>query len=137
MTDQTDNTIHIAFDICLTKDEINDIMCTAVEGGINYWAAATEATAKKAGKYTYEQIANNETLIITLFEPFDENTEKYELTKEKLLKGIKQYLTKNPDEAMHILTIDNNQLIIDTSEVDAGDADAIMQYALFDEIVFA
>lgn len=137
MTDQTMNHISLNFDLYLTKEEIDNILSAVLdEGTAEYTAQVETAEEEFLGDYITEQISLNGALIFHLDESVD-NTDQteYTLTKEKFLKGLKQYITENENGA-NILAFDNGQLIVDTSTVDAGIADAILQYALFDEIVF-
>ena len=114
-------------------------MSCALEGGINYWCDGIKVVGEYLGEYGSEQIARGGKLKVHLEEPFDdEDTETYELDKEKFLKGVEMYI-KNPDKPYEIVCFDTDvdgDLTIDTCMVDADVADMIIQYALFGEIVF-
>ena len=125
-----------------TPEDINDIIVGALEGGINYWCrkAKIKLNAKIAGyenlisdyfgvapedqdkvKYATDVIGYNGTLIL-----YDiESNDKWELTLENVLKGIKMYcenISRSPKELM--------------DDYDADDCDCIIQYALFNELIF-
>ena len=71
--------------ITVTAEDIDDIMCGALEGGITYWCNKAKVTGAYLGDYASEQISRGGTLLL-----FDaEDDEVYELNREKLLNGIK------------------------------------------------
>ena len=59
-------------------------MCTALEGGINYWCCKAEVVGEYLGEYASEQISRGGEL--KLYDA--EEDEVYTLTLDKLLKGI-------------------------------------------------
>lgn len=123
--DMDEQFIEVKLDILLTNEDIDDIMCAALEGGINYWCGKAKVVGKYLGEYASEQISRGGTLKL-----YDgESGEEFELTKEKFIKG----LTKHLEDGRSGLI---SQGMIDTGALDACDADAIIQYALFDEVVY-
>lgn len=60
-----------------------------------------------------------------------ENSNKWELTRDKFLKGFQLWL-ENDMDIYH--GVDEHEL--DTSVIDGTAADNIVQYALFGEVVF-
>ncbi len=117
-----------------TIEDINDLVTTALEGGINYWCRRAVIKLNLAGEYngiTEEDMPNVQfasdaigyggTLI--LHDSID--NVKWELTNEKMLKGIKMYCEEYNESLSELM--DNH---------DACTADSIIQYALFDEIVY-
>lgn len=130
--------ITIQQDVVVTNEDIDDIMCGALEGGITYWASEAEVVGEYLGEYGSEQISRGGTLKIYLDEPFDkDDTEVYELTKENFMKGLRMYL-QDPQRPYDILDFDRRtgKTILDTGEADAVVCDIIIQYALFNEVVF-
>jgi hypothetical protein len=118
-------TIKIEKTLELTNENINDLLVTAFEGGINYWCGKVKIKSIPDGadvQYASDVISIGGTLELQDIESPD----KWDLTLEKMLKGIKWYCEQNgytnADDLM-----DNH---------DADTADAIVQYALFDEVVF-
>ena len=127
---------NISFSVVISPEDIDDIMATALEGGITYWADKAEVPEeKRVADWGHEQIARNGELLIHVIEPFDQDdAEWYTLTREKFLRGLEKYL-KNPAYG-NILEFIDGELEMDACYVDANVADAIVQYALFDEIIY-
>ena len=125
-------------EICLklSQQDIDDIMVAALEGGINYWAGEAEVIEeKRVAAWGHEQIARGGVLMIHDIEDPDE---VWELNLEKFLKGFKLWIEKDGGYAICVKedngNIDANS--IDTFNIDAGCADAIIQYALFGEVIY-
>ena len=111
----------------LTKENIDDIMCSALDS-IGYWCRKAEVVGEYLGEYASEQIARGGTLILHDAESDD----KWALTIHDLLKGVKLWL-QNGDDQYHALQTDGT---VDCCEIDGEMADLIIQYALFGEVVF-
>ena len=120
--------ININKSIKVTAEDIDDIMCSALVGGINYWCNEIEVVGKWLGECASEQISRGGVLLLH----DAEEDEVYELTLEKLLNGIKQAAEENFYAEYEWVLGDG----IDTCQVDAEVADCIIQLALFNEIVF-
>ena len=120
--------ISIEKEIKITQEDIDDIMCSALEGGINYWCCKAEVVDKYLGEWAHEQISRGGTL--KLYDA--EEDEIYELTLEKFLSGIQKAIEGNYYSEYEWC----DGFIIDTCQVDAEVADTIVQLALFDEVVF-
>lgn len=111
----------------LTEEDIDDIMDAALYG-INYWCSEAEIVGERLGDYASDQISRGGTLKM-----YDaESDDIWELTLEKFLKGFKLWVA-NGDDEYGALQSDGS---VDTGEIDSVMADMIIQYALFDEIVF-
>ena len=125
----------IRFNVHLTVEDIDDIVCTALEGGINYWACSAEVPADcRVADWGHEQIARGGKLLIHVDEPFDEyDTEVYELNLENFLNGFKIWMNRG---GFCSEILENCSGDLDVSCIDADDADSIIQYALFGELVF-
>lgn len=119
--------LKVEIEVEVSNEDIDDIVSSALEGGINYWCCSAEIGEEEyLGEYASEQISRGGTLI--LYDSEDDET--YVLTKENLLKGIAQAI-----KAGHgISWIEEGKL--DLCTFDAGDADLVVQYALFGEVVF-
>lgn len=120
----------------LSTNDIDDIMCTALEGGICYWCDGVTVEGEFLAKYASEQISRGGRLIFDLSEPYedDENgneIEKYTLTKEMFDKGFELYLRENGTKS-----VTDHKGEFDPCCVDADIADQIVQYALFGEVVY-
>ena len=105
-------------------ETLEDIVVTALEGGIGYWAVL-DNTTKIWDKYDYcdlpcsqaafELLYNGESL---RFYDTEDETEMWHLTWKKLIKGVEKFGG------------------VKEEDIDATVADQIIQYALFDKIVF-
>lgn len=117
-------TYELNIKIKVTDEDIDDIVSTAFEGGITYWCRKAEVVGEYLGEYASDQISRGGKIIL-----YDaESNDKWELNKDNFLKGLQKFLNKRPS----VLTDGE----IDTCNIDAEDADMIIQYALFGELVF-
>ena len=124
----------------ITDEQLDDIMCAALEGGITYWRDEAKVVGDYLGEYAHEQIARGGQLILS----DSEEGKTYELNKEKLLKGLELYLTNGGDAKIASREIVDTVEVaaptyvhtIDTCEVDAAVADEIVQYALFGDVIY-
>ncbi len=119
--------VEIKMNVQLTEEDIDDIMCTALEGGISYWCRKAEVAGEYLGEYASEQISRGGTL--KLYDA--EEDDIYELTLDKLLHGFKLWVIGGYDTYG---AVSNGEF--DTMEIDAEKADQICQLALFDEIIY-
>ena len=127
--------VKVALEIVLTKEDIDDIMCGALEGGINYWCDEAKVMGGYLGEYGSEQIARGGKLRLHLPEPFDkDDTEYYELDLEKFKKGVELWAI-TPVGCNCLEQIDG-KIRFDTCNADAIVCDAIIQYALFGDVIF-
>jgi hypothetical protein len=115
----------ITIEIEITDQEIDDVLVTALEGGINYWADSADVKDDnyKGGEWASEVVSRGGTLVI---QEVDED-EPVELTKEKMLNGIALFIKEYPN-------------LYDPGEelgyLDATGADIIVQLALFETVVY-
>lgn len=120
--------ISIVTVIKVTEEDVDDIMCSALEGGITYWCYKAEVVGEYLGEYASEQISRGGTL--KLYD--SEEDEVYELTLEKLIKGIKMAVEQSYYASYGWFDGES----IDTCQVDAEVADVIIQLALFDDVIY-
>jgi hypothetical protein len=118
--------VHIEMDVTITQQDIDNFMCTALEGGINYWCREAKVVGEFLGECGSEQISRGGSLLLR----DAESGERWELTLEKFLKGIELYIK----ESGQVMIEDFN--LMDFGELDAGDTDCIVQYALFGKLVY-
>lgn len=116
----------------IAEKQFDYIICGALEGGIGYWAVLDSSTedykAKPKGVATSEWTSKLllEGKTVTLFdnEAESENeAEKWELTLEKVLKGIELNAINRPHDS-------------DLENADVYTYDCIIQYGLFGKLVF-
>lgn len=126
-----DNIININTTYKVTDEDIDDIMCSALEGGITYWCYRAEVVGKYLGEYASEQISKGGTLKLYVEEPDDEPF--VELTKEKFLKGVTMAISDAAYADYDWYLPDGT---LDPCEIDSDVADYIVQCALFGEVVY-
>ena len=124
-----------------SPQEIADLMVTALEGGINYWCGkARMMVSSQSSKDLFPRFEgvlacdDNNVLCASdviayggklVLRDIEDPTEVWVLDSEKMLKGIGMYCSENnisPSELM--------------DDYDADTADAIVQYGLFNELVY-
>ena len=120
--------IEITTELTVTQEDIDDIMCAALEGGIIYWANKAEVVGEYLGEWGHEQIARGGVLKIHDYEA----DVVHDLTREKLLNGIR--IAREKEYFKDYGWWDGDTL--ETCNVDAEVADAIVQCALFDDIIY-
>ena len=120
--------LQISKTIKLTQEDIDDIVCTALEGGINYWCCEAEVVGDYLGEYASDQISRGGKL--KLYDA--ESDDVWELNLDNFLKGFKLWVKEGYDQYDAV----QEDGTVDCCEIDAACADEIIQFALFDEIVF-
>ena len=113
----------------ITSEDIDDIMVGALEGGIIYWCRKVEVIGEYLGEYASDQISRGGEL---KFYCVDER-DPYVLTRDKLLNGVEKLIENGSKE---LLENGEETFRISMYQLDACACDAIIQYALFDEIVY-
>ena len=129
----------------LKEGTIIDVLDTAFEGGIGYWACLDNThpdwvEARKQWKEAHKteqepnpipcfsevalQVMQNGKAVILIDE---EDETEYQLTLEKLVEGCRIYTIRKGKDI---------QKALDEADFDANDADAIIQYALFGDIIY-
>ncbi|MFW6272947.1 MAG: hypothetical protein ACOC2U_04115 [bacterium] len=129
---QSENTIsldlslYVAKEFKFTKENIDDLMVAALEGGINYWAVKAIKHKEPTEDLKNVNMASDyisrggELIIVTI------DGEKLPLNHENFMKGLE----------MVIRDLGSNDAEEFMDNHDADTADQIIQYALFNEIVY-
>lgn len=125
--------ISVEIHATLTQQDIDDIMVSALEGGICYWARKAVVVGKYLGEYASDQISRSGELEIWLEEPFENDKTCYTLNLDKFLSGFKMWLENGCGNCD---VIDNSDGSVDCCQIDAIGADEIVQYALFGEVMY-
>ena len=110
----------------VSDEDIDDIMSAALDGGITYWCGRAEVVGEYLGEYASEQISRGGTL--KLYDVEDGTVS--ELTLDKFLNGLRLWIE---NERAFELTEAGR---LDVGQIDALAADTIIQYALFNDVVF-
>lgn len=109
---------------------LNDLLVTAIEGGIDYWAWIIDAeqTHDKQGRVTGYKSA-------TIREKED-GDQTYTITIDTMSTGINRLLKRcGPGVATQLR--EANRTNGEAGDFDALDADQIVQHAIFDKSVYA
>lgn len=120
--------------VIINQEDIDDIMCTALEGGITYWCINAQSCMESKWmrenniEYCSEIISRGGEIILT-----DEDNVKYKLTLKHFLTGLQKLIDESGE---YYLEQTNDGYVLETSEIDADIADLIIQYAIFGELVF-
>lgn len=124
--------LEVSLNVFVTDEDIDDIMVSALEGGINHWCAEAKVQGEYLGEFASDQISRGGTLLL-----YDAKGRKYEeLTKEKFLVGLKCYLKHPLYEDTIYPGTHEERLLVDCTLIDAPASDMIIQYALFGEVVY-
>ena len=106
----------------ISSERVEDVLCSAIEGGSNYWATFTFSKAVDIIKDGYFKCVEDG--IVTVNDR--EENKDYPLTIESLKQGLKVIGEKY---TWHLNAIINE-------EDDADTADAFLQCCLFGDIVY-
>lgn len=120
--------LQVTMPVTIMREDIDDIVCTALEGGITYWCCKAEVVGDRLGEWAHEQISRGG--VLKLYD--SEESKVYELTLEKLLAGIKKAL----EQGYYLSDGWFDGQRIDCCQVDAQVADVIVQFALFGEVIY-
>jgi hypothetical protein len=124
--------LEVSFNVLVTDEDIDDIMVSVLEGGINHWCAEALVQGEYLGEFASDQISRGGTLLL-----YDVKERKYEeLTKEKFLAGLKRYLEDPIYDDTVYPGAHEDRYLLDCTLIDAPASDMIIQYALFGEIVY-
>ena len=115
----------------VTGSQIEAIIIDGIEGGINYWACIDNTTdAFKA--YEGSDLSLSEKIVdiilsdgeVNITDTEGDEEPKYALTLERLLRGIGLNNSKRPFDC-------------DLENSDATTVDCIIQYAIYDDVIFS
>lgn len=117
--------IMIPFEI--TKEFVSDVLCTALSfGGSSYWIAEIRNLSDNPKSELFsESVAEGDTIEIM----DNEDNKKYKLDFNTFAVGYIRYVT--------YCLQNGKQVFSDPCDIDAEVADTILQFALFDNIVFS
>ena len=109
------------------NQHIEDLLVTALEGGINYWCGKVIIKEYPESLEDKNMLASDilaHGAVLTLCDV--ESSDKWDLTLDKFIQGLKMHLEKSKYSSIEDLM----------DSYDAYDADCIIQYAIFNEIIF-
>lgn len=119
-----------ALPITVTEEDVENLLVTAIEGGIDYWCEGIEfgedrPNGEPCSTWTAKQLIKGRLVKIR-----DEDG-WHSLSIERFIAGITRFLGETSD------SVDVEDGRLDTTCIDACDADAIIQYSLFDKLVYS
>lgn len=123
----------------LDDEFIEDVVCTMLEGGSNYWVDTIDIDHPEGQRPRYTPVSTwaadalNKGGNITIY-PIEEEDGIVTINRENLVSGVKQLIDEHPDRVA--VTYDHKANHIDFGSMDADDADAILQYAVFGDLIF-
>lgn len=114
----------------ITDENIDNIMVTAFEGGINYWCGQVKVLNDDyKSNCAATSLSKGSTLILI---DAEDDFEDQHLTKEKIIKGIDLYIEENGTTSI----VGSKTKEINDFNIDANVADTIVQLAVFGEAIF-
>jgi len=118
-------------EIRVTSEDIDDIMSGSLDGSATCsWCDSVRTNGEYLGEYASEQISRGGGL---WFHDREDDVE-YLLDCNKLLSGIEKWIEEPVGH--NCLEFDNGRWKFDCCNADEIVCDAIIQYALFGEIVY-
>lgn len=116
--------------ILITQEDVDDIMSAALDSHfVQDWCSEVNVVGRYLGDYASEQISRGGE--IWFYDIEDESY--YGLTLENFMKGLKMHLADNNS----VINDNETEAMIDVGAIDGVAADVIIQYALFDDIVYS
>lgn len=115
----------------ITEEQIRYLVVDGLETGITYWATLHNNTSEFEEYYKNTDLATAEIVAeiilkggsVKISDIEDNENPKYDLTLERLLVGIQKNAEERPWDC-------------DLENYDADTCDCIIQYAIFNEVVF-
>lgn len=121
----------VAFNLYLTSEDVDDIVTTAFEGGINYWCGQVSIDGEPLGDCASEHVSKGGS--VTLYDKVD--SKEFTLDRDAVVRGIAEYIAHDGFEILEVSKA--GRATVDPGFVDANVADSIVQYAVFGDIVYA
>ena len=115
----------------ITEEDIKNLIIDSIETGITYWATLHNDTEQFEKYYDETELTTSEIVAeiilnggsVKITDVEDGEEPKFDLTLNRLIAGIQ----KNAEERPHDCDLEN---------YDAITCDCIIQYAIFDTVVF-
>lgn len=122
----------LSSEVTLTDSFIEDVLVTAIEGGISYWCSHIEVPIDYQWKGQPTSIGasmainRGSEVVFHISDSRDraDLNRSYKLTFPKMSSGISKFFLENGVD-------------MDTGNLDSADCDRILQYALFDKATFS
>ena len=130
-------TQNINIEVELNDQFFEDILITALEGGSNYWLQSIKVNhpgGPKPKGIPNSIWAAQAINLLSSVECYSDDGEKETLTLGSLTNAVLLWTQNHPDK-VEIYNY-NGKHSIDAANIDADDADEILQYALFGTLVY-
>ena len=123
--------LKITAEIVITQEDVDDIMSTALDSStLQCWCSEVNVVGRYLGEYASEQISRGGEL-----ELYEIEEETYRsLTLENFKTGLLKYFS---EDYMPVARRHDGTWGVDPGMIDEIAADEIIQYALFEEIVYS
>lgn len=129
------NVFKIEIKVLIDDEDIDDLMSDTLDN-ISYWCNRVEVVGDYLGEYASEQISRGGILRFYLDEAIREDEpEYYELDRKKLVRAIEAFMC-NMDDCSRLETDVEGNARLNLDQIDGNDCNAIVQSALFGEVVF-
>jgi len=117
----------------ISDELIEDILCSAFEGGITYWAnnisCEDNKDMKKVGGWKHEYLTKTKKKDAVMYIHESETGEKYPITKKLIIDALQKM-----DTPEYNYTKALNRIL--SEQYDADDADIVVQTACFGSVVY-
>ena len=124
----------LKLELTVYDSDINDIMDTALQG-ISYWANAEAKGGLRESKYLSDVLTAGGIITITSAEE-EAEFGPVNLTKAAFLGGLQAWFEQGDNNnALEANPMDGSPTV-DAGQIDAGDADVIIQLSVFGEVVY-
>ena len=134
--------INMNVSIDITDEFVEDVIVTMFEGGSTYWIDHVECDIQNKPKgmpvsewITKQLLADKEIKIID-----NEFGDEVVLTIDKFIIGLGEWVKEYPErvsfESIFVNETHERLLMIDAGNIDANEADLILQFAVFNGVVF-
>ena len=123
----------ITITVEISDKMIEDILCSAFEGGITYWAENVSCKdnddMKKVGGWKHEYLTKTKKKDAIMYIHDIETGERYPITKKSIIDALQKM-----DKPEYKYTKALNRIL--NGQWDADDADIVVQTACFGHVVF-
>ena len=123
----------ITRNIEISDELIENILCSAFEGGITYWAnnvsCKDNKDMKKVGGWKHQYLTKTKKKDAVMYIHDTCSSEKYPITKKSIIKALQKM-----DNPKYKYTKALNRLL--SGDWDSFDSDIVVQTACFGEVVY-
>ena len=109
----------------ITSQRISDLLCTAFEGGSNYWATSPDNNASEVGaEYSFEAPLNQNGFFV--IEDLEDDNKRYIVNSDSIDKGL-QVMAENFGHHFQDFLNEN---------YDACTGDVFLQCCVFGDVIY-